>query len=133
MKNSFINVLLLSTLNISSMNMVYANTISAHTSKSYILKITSKDPNIAIPFTSTFMTVLNDSSAISSVSQKTPSEIPIKANFLATMIQVANNYSEVKVEIIQKNEGSEESILSGTGHSIVTHNGWNSGTFVFAK
>jgi hypothetical protein len=63
----------------------------------------------------------------------TPSEIPIKANFLATMIQVSDKYPEIKVEIIQKNDSGEELVLSGIGHSIVTHNGWNTGTFIFMK
>lgn len=102
--------------------------------KAYILKITSKDPNKVVPFGGSFMTVSNKNSVITNISnQVTPCEIQIKTNFLATMIQAPDRYSEIKVEIVENNDSVGQSILSGTGHSIVTHNGGNTGTFIFAK
>lgn len=133
MKNILISVTLLSALSISTLNIVYAGQISDQDVKTYTLRVTSKDPNKAIPFNGSFMTVFDKNSVITNIARVTPFEIPIKASFFSTMIQVSDRYPVIKVEIIEKNDNGDEPLLSGTGHSIATHNGSNTGTFIFAK
>lgn len=134
MKNTFVKAILLSTLSLSSINIVNANQVTNHDLKTYVLKITANDPNKVVPFSGSFMSVSDDNDVLTNIpNQITPSEIPIKAHFLATMIQSSDRNSEIKVEILENNDKGQQSILTGIGHSIVTHNGSRTGTYVFAK
>ena len=133
MKKILISATLLSVLFLLNLNIVYAGQTSDEEVKSYILRVTSKDPNKAIPFTGSYMTVFDKEADITNIARVTPLEMPIKASFLSTMFQVSDKYPEIKVEIIEKNNNGEEQLLSGSGHSIATHNGLDTGTFLFAK
>lgn len=131
MKNAFVKAILWSFLFIVSMNIVYANQIANPGTKTYILKITAKDPNKVIKFKGSLLGVDKDS-VLYDISNVTPSEVSIKAKLLSTIIQIPYNESEIKVVLVEKNNKGEEAILSGIGHVIVTHSGWGSKSTIFA-
>lgn len=70
MKNTIIKAIFLFFLTLSSINIVYADQVSNHDMKTYILKITSKDPNKVVPFSGSFMTVFDNDSVITDISNR---------------------------------------------------------------
>lgn len=116
--------------------MSYANNITmpaenTGSEKNYVMRITSLDPSSSVKVYGSVMELAKHMNRVTNFNdQLTPLEINLHSIAVSTQLMSANY---IKVEILEKNGNKENSLLSGSGHAVVSFNDSNSVQYVYAR
>ena len=135
MKNKFLKIFIF-ILCIFTVTEIYAKQGFLPAEKTYILKITSQNPaKPGVPFTGSYVVTGKNGYRVIHFFMKnqqiqhidTPYKVIIKGTALSTMIVSVNNpqVDNIKVEIFEKQGDQENSMMSGSGLTIVSTNDAN--------
>ncbi len=123
MKKPLLKTILFFVFSALSINLVFAVQVTSHKSaveKCFVIRFTSEDPRVAIPFTAQYM-VVNRGSHVNNINQVTPFEIKTTGKFIGLMLQINENNPNIKVEFLEQVNNQEKQVMAGSGHGIFAH------------
>jgi hypothetical protein len=101
--------------------------------KTFVIRITAREPANTIPFDATYMTISKQGASINKIDQVTPYEYSVNANFIGIMLEIADNNPDIKVDVYEKNNNHDDMRLTGTGHAIFAHAATNGNSYILAN
>jgi hypothetical protein len=130
LRSKFVAMSLISSL---SMSLAFAGQSDTATATNYKVKIESKTPGMAIPFSGSYMSMQSNGSKIMRLDNVTPYEFDASGQDLGLMLMSMGNGSseinKVKVTILVNGENR----MSGEGISFLAHESSNGDGFITAR